>query len=137
MERAGYIQASAILTQALNDESPEAGEYISRYRDLIKFKTLDVDLQNPLQRIAARLIDSASCAEFTAKHYPIILHKRARMPSLDELVFAEPEDLDLYMGQISSIMKLGNVSFDDISKRLADPKQIKNNANIQRTTIQA
>lgn len=137
MERAGYIQASAILTQALNDESPEAGEYISRYRDLIKFKTLDVDLQNPLQRIAARLIDSVSCAEFTAKHYPIILHKRARMPSLDELVFAEPEDLDLYMGQISSIMKLGNVSFDDISKRLADPKQIKNNANIQRTTIQA
>jgi hypothetical protein len=124
MERAGFYQAIQILEKNWDDEKLVEG-YIVRHRDLSNAIRHSVDMSDPQQRILSMLLDESQFPQFSSEYYPFILEEMARTPELIKIVSQPPEEKEIYLGQILSIMSATGITFAEISDNALHKKSLR------------
>ncbi|MBT2374384.1 hypothetical protein [Pseudomonas fluorescens] len=115
LEQAGYVQAIEILNKRLTLEGRLDG-FICRHREIDQTLTIDVDMDDPIQRIFAQILDWKLYPAFASEHYPATLYKLAKTPELKNLLPQTLEESDIYANQILSIIRSGVTSFEAVTQ---------------------
>ena len=115
LEQAGYVQAIEILNKRFVKEGRQEG-YICRHREIDQVQIINVDMDDPVQRIFAQILDWKLYPAFSSEHYPATLHTLAKTPELKKFIPLTIAESDVYANQILSIIRSGVTNFETVAQ---------------------